>query len=308
MSGVDRRTLLLGSAAMAAGRLLAQEPAGAAAQPVPRKRTLKKAVMIGMVNEGKTLLEKFTILKECGFQGAELDSPSDQKPEDVLEAIEKTGVAVHGLVDSVHWRLPLSHASQEVRGKARQALETALRDAKRYGSTSILLVPAIVDAKTSYADAWTRSLAELQKVLPLAAECNVKIGIENVWNNFLLSPLEAARYVDELKSEWVGWHFDVGNVIHYGWPEQWVQILGKRICKLHIKEYSRKKSDAEGKWKGFSVELLEGDNGWPLVMRALDEIGFSTAPAGNWATAEVGGGDHKRLAAIATKMDQIFAL
>ena len=300
-SSIDRRTFLVGVAAATATGALAQDPAA------PRKRTLKKAVGIGMVATGKTLLEKFTILAQCGFDGVELDSPSDQKPQEVLEAAKQTGIVVHGLVDSVHWRLPLSHQSQAVRDKAREALETALRDGKRYGCTSILLVPAIVDATTSYDDAWTRSLAEIKKVLPLAAECKVKIGIENVWNNFLLSPLEAARYVDELQSEWVGWHFDVGNIVNSGWPEQWVKILGKRICKLHIKEYSRKKSDSEGKWKGFQVELLDGDNGWPLVMRALDEIGYSTAPSGNWATAEVGGGDAERLTAIAAKMTRIFA-
>lgn len=308
MSGpeLDRRAFLAGVAATAATGLRAQDkPDGA--QPPAKKRTLKKAVMIGMVKPGKTLLEKFEILKQCGFDGVELDSPSEQKPEEVLEAMKATGIVVHGLVDSVHWSLPLSHKSPQVRDKARAALETALRDGQRYGCTSILLVPAIVDAATAYDDAWSRSLEEIKKVLPLAAECKVKIGIENVWNNFLLSPLEAARYVDELKSEWVGWHFDVGNVIHYGWPEQWVRILGKRICKLHIKEYSRKRSDAEGKWKGFGVELQEGDNGWPQVMRALEEVGFSTAPQGNWATAEVGGGDAERLAAIAAKMTAIFA-
>ena len=97
----------------------------------------------------------------------------------------------------------------------------------------------------SYDDAWKRSLEEIRKAVPVAEELQVKIAIENVWNQFLLSPLEAARYVDEFDSPWVGWHFDIGNIINYGWPEQWIHILGKRIVKLHFKEFSKKKRDNE---------------------------------------------------------------
>ena len=101
----------------------------------------------------------------------------------------------------------------------------------------------------------------------------------------------------------MGWHFDIGNVINYGWPEQWIRILGKRIVKLHIKEYSRKKRDAEGLWKGFGVDLLEGDNDWPSIMKALDEVGYT-----GWGCAEISGGGADRLKVVADKMDQIFAL
>src|SRR5206468_11553733 len=142
-----------------------------------------------------------------------------------------------------------------------------LRDAKRYGASSVLLVPAVVSKEVSYNDAYTRSQAEIRKAIPLAEELGVKIAIENVWNQFLLSPLEAARYVDDFKSPAVGWHFDVGNVLNFGWPEQWITVLGKRIQKLHIKEYSRKKRDRDGLWKGFSVAFGEGDNNWRAIMK-----------------------------------------
>jgi len=181
-------------------------------------------------------------------------------------------------------------------------LATALLDAKRYKATSVLLVPAVVNSDTSYDQAWERSTAEIKAMLPTAQEAGVKIAIENVWNNFIMSPLEAARFVDQFESPWVGWHFDIGNVITYGWPEQWIRILGKRILKLHIKEYSRKKRDDSGLWHGFDVELGYGDNNWPAVMKALDEIGYA-----GWATAEVSGGDRERLAYIAKRMDQLFA-
>jgi hexulose-6-phosphate isomerase len=119
----------------------------------------------------------------------------------------------------------------------------------------------------------------------------------------LLSPLEAARYVDEFDSDAVGWHFDVGNVINYGWPEQWIHILGKRIQKLHIKEYSRKKRDKEGPGAGFGVKYLEGDNDWPSIMKALDDIGYN-----GWGIAEQGGGDSlEGLTDLSQRMDKIFA-
>ncbi|MCA9311525.1 MAG: sugar phosphate isomerase/epimerase, partial [Phycisphaerales bacterium] len=128
------------------------------------------------------------------------------------------------------------------------------------------------------------------------------IAFENVWNNFLLSPLEAARYIDEFESANIGWYFDVGNIINYGWPEQWIRILGHRIGKLDIKEFSRSKRNDEGLWKGFSVNLLEGDCGWDRVMAALRDINYR-----GWATAEVGGGDEARLRDIAERMDRILA-
>jgi len=108
--------------------------------------------------------------------------------------------------------------------------------------------------------------------------------------------------VDEFESPMVGWYFDVGNIVRYGWPEQWIRILGKRIIKLHVKEYSRKKADQEGVWKGFNAELLEGDCSWPAVMTAVREVGYT-----GWFTAEIGGGRRERLENIATLMERIFA-
>jgi hexulose-6-phosphate isomerase len=205
-------------------------------------------------------------------------------------------------MNSAHWSSPLSDPNPEVRARGMEGLKTALRDAKKLGCSSVLLVPAVVKKDVSYADAYTRSQAEIRKVVPLAEELGVTIAIENVWNQFLLSPLEAARYVDEFNSPRVGWHFDVGNLVNYGWPEQWIRILGKRIAKVHVKEFSRSKRDKEGLWKGFEVELLAGDCDWPAVMKALDDIGYQ-----GWLIAEISGGDAQRLKTIAELMDRILA-
>jgi hexulose-6-phosphate isomerase len=299
-------------AATAAGLALAAVPgAGVAAQPPAKpRRTLRKAVMIGMIRDGATWEERFKVLKDAGFEGVEGDSPlpKEVKLGEILAAAEKAGIKIHGMVDSNHWAIPLNAPDATAQDQALDALSTCLRDAKTVGASSILLVPGIVNERLSYDECWTRSIALIRRALPLAKETGVKIAIENVWNAFIMSPLEAARYLDELNDPMVGWHFDIGNVINFGWPEQWVKVLGERILKLHIKDFSRKKRDDEGLWKGFNVQLGEGDAGWPRVMAGLDACGYSTDPAGRWATAEVSGGDSKRLLQVSEQMDRIFAL
>jgi len=271
-------------------------------RPVTKKRNLRKACMLGMVEGDGSILEKLTLLKEAGFEGVEIDSPSSLDLDEVLAAMAKTGLEVAGTVDSVHWSETLSDPDPAVRAKGVAGLETALRDAKKLRAGSVLLVPAVVNAKVSYDDAWKRSTAEITKVVPLAAELGVRISIENVWNHFLLSPLEAARYVDQFESPHVGWHMDLGNVVNYGWPDQWIAVLGKRIRRLHIKDYSRKKRDEQGLWKGFDVELGQGDVGWPATMAALDAIGYE-----GWASAEVAGGGAERMRTVSKQMDALFA-
>jgi hexulose-6-phosphate isomerase len=298
MNSIDRRSFLKITAGAAAGAAFAATPVFAQT----KKRAIKKGVNLGMVQTKGSVADKFKLLKDLGFDGIELNRPGGAAADEILKARDASGLAVGNIIDSVHWGKSLSDPNPEVRAQGVEGLKSALHDARDFGCPTVLLVPAVVKKDVSYADAYTRSQAEIRKVIPLAEELKVKIDIENVWNQFLLSPLEAARFVDELGSPWVGWHFDVGNVINYGWPEQWVRILGKRIGCLHIKEFSRSKRDKEGLWKGFGVELMEGDDDWPAVMKALDEVGYS-----GWAIAEIPGGDEARLKDIAARMDKIFA-
>ena len=309
---IDRRKFLCAAGGAAAGAFLAPAfvaPSFAAAQgqappasAPARKRKLKKGLGIGMIGIPGTLEEKFKAVKQLGFDGVEIDSPSKLGIDEIVKAKDAAGIEIPSAIDAVHWTRTLCDPDPKIRTEAVKVLEQALRDVKKAGGSSVLLVPAVVNANISYEDAWNRSTEEIRKVLPVAAELQVRIAVENVWNQFIMSPLEARRYVDDFQSPWVGWHLDIGNVITYGWPEQWIRILGKRIQKLHIKEYSRKKRDAEGLWKGFDVELLEGDNNWPAVMAALDDIGYD-----GWGIAEVAGGDEKRLAEVSKRMDKIFA-
>ena len=225
--------------------------------------------------------------------------------DEVLRARDATGLAIATVSCGQHSR-GLSHPDAAQRAEAVEGVKQALRDAKRYGASSILVVAGGVSEEVTYAAAYQRAQEALRQAVPLAEELGVKLACENVWNHFLLSPLEAARFVDEFHSPAAGWHFDVGNAIYLGWPEQWIRILGQRIQKLHIKEYSRKKMGEKGLWAGFAVEYLEGDNDWPAVMKALDEIGYQ-----GWATAEPawhpkGVDPAARLKQISEKLDQIL--
>jgi hexulose-6-phosphate isomerase len=209
---------------------------------------------------------------------------------------------VHGVVSYDHWGKPLSDPDPAVRKAGLESFQGALRDAKAYGATSVLLVPGKCTKEVAYEDAYKRSQEEIRKAIPLAEELNVQILIENVWNDYLISPLEMARFIDEIESPVMGAYFDVGNVVRYGWPEHWIRTLGKRVRKLDIKEYSRQLQHSKGPRAGFGVKLGEGDCDWPAVLKALADIGYK-----GWATAEVAGGDAERLREISERMDRIFS-
>lgn len=263
----------------------------------------KKSLKFGMIKEDLSVLDKFQLVKDLGFHGVELDSPHGYSDEEILEAKAKTGLEIPGLVNSLHWEQPLSDPDPAVREVCTESMISALHQCKLYGGTTVLLVPAVVNETVGYDQAWERSTAEIKKMLAAASESGVKIAIENVWNNFLISPLEAAQFIDQFDHDMIGWYFDVGNIVRYGWPDQWVRILDHRILKIDVKEYSRKKQTDEGIWEGFNVKLGEGDSDWSKVNKALKEIGYS-----GWGSAEVPGGDRERLREISQRMDRIFKL
>lgn len=265
--------------------------------------SIRKAVKYGMIDEDLSIQGKFELLQELGYDGVELSSPNDLDNAEVVAARDATNIPIHGVVDSVHWNKTLSDPDAAVRAEGLAGLETALRDADAYGASTVLLVPAVVNENVSYDDAYHRSQAEIRKALPLAEELGVRIAIENVWNQFLFSPMEFARYIDDFESPWIGAYFDVGNAVTFGWPEQWVRILGDRILKLDIKEYSRERRDEAGPSAGFRVPLGEGSIDWSAVLEALAEIGYD-----GWATAEVPGGDRARLQEIAEGMNHVLDL
>jgi hexulose-6-phosphate isomerase len=270
------------------------------------KRALKKAFMMQAFpgKDEMSWMEKFKLLKDAGFDGAE--PPSHQEHKEILAARDAAGIQIASVTVGHHTRT-MSDPDPKKRATATEALKQALRDAKAYGATSVLCVAGRVDEAVHYKDAYQRTHDAIKPAVPLAEELGVKIAIENVWNDFLVSPLEMARFIDEFKSPGVGAHFDIGNCMKLGWPEHWIQILGKRIQKVHVKEYSQKKMWGDGVRKGFAVEYMEGDNDWPAIMKALDHVGYTgwhiAEPA--WRPANVE--PAVRLKQIAERMDKIFA-
>jgi len=284
-----RREFLQVSAAASAAAI-----SGSALADVEKPK-LKKAVKYGMVAIKGTDLEKLELVKKCGFLGVEIDSPSTIDLAALVKASKETGIAVHGVIDSVHWRDTLSSPNEAIRAKGLAALKGALQDAKTVGADTVLLVPGVVNKEVTYEQCYERSQAEVKKVLPLAEKLKVKIAIEVVWNNFLTTPEQLIQYVDDFKSESVGAYFDCSNMIKYGVPPaQWIRKLGKRMLKFDFKGYSKSKQ-----W----VAIGEGDEDWPAILKALAEIGYH-----GWATAEVGGGGEEHLKKISAAMDKVLGL
>ena len=285
---LNRRQILASSAIALTGAYCAQpeEGAEAAAPASPTETpgggplTIKKSLKFGMFREeGLSILEKFEILKEIGFDGVELDSPADLDQDEIIAARNSTGLEIPGVISALHWSKPLSDPDPAVRDEGRSGLEGALRAAARYGATTVLLVPAVVKKEVQYDDVWTRSQAEIRKALPVAREVGVKIAIENVWNSFLYSPLEMARYVDELNDSLVGAYFDVGNVINFGWPEQWIRILGL------ANHETRHQGIQPGKERpGGSLLRLPG----PVGRGGLRLAGSRERPGGDWLSWRMG--------------------
>ena len=261
-----------------------------------KKPRLKKAVKFGMIKvPGASIEDKFNLIKSLGFEGVEFDSPSDVNREEAVRARDKTGIVIHGVIDSIHWNVRLSDPDSAVRAKGLEGLRTAIKDAKLYGATTVLLVPGKVSnpSTENYEQCYARSQKEIRKAIPLADEAGVKIAIEVVWNDFITKPEQLVEYVDDFKTPTVGAYFDVSNMLKYGVPAAtWIRMLGKRMLKFDFKGYSHK-----NKW----VAIGEGDEDWPEVLKALDETGYH-----GWATSEVSGGGEKDLRDIAKRMDRVL--
>jgi hexulose-6-phosphate isomerase len=275
---------------MAASALAAQASAQSKRLPI------KKGVLVSMLPKEMSYADKFKLARDVGFDNIECNTVENQaEAEEIKAAADKAGLPVHSVMNSAHWRYPLSSSDPQVVATSIKGVETSLRNAKLWGAETVLVVPAVVNPETSYKDAWDRSVVAIKKVLPLAQELKVVIAIEEVWNKFLLSPLEFATYVDSFRSPWVKAYFDVGNVVLYGYPQDWIRTLGKRIVKVHLKDFRFRNRQAE------FVPLREGEINWPEVHKALAEIGYRGT-----ATVEVRGGGEAELREISKRVDLIL--
>ena len=247
--------------------------------------------------------------KEAGFDGVELTfheegslhvNLTNEELRAIRKYAESIGIELPSMYTGLNWQVCMTSADPDERANAARINERMLEVAHEIGANTLLIVPGVVDENTAYDDAYNRARDEIAGLVPKARSLGVSIGIENVWNKFLLSPLEFARIVDEINDPHVGAYFDVGNILAYGYPEQWIRILGKRIKKCHVKDFVVQRPG------GHFTTLLEGDVNWPAVRQAWNDIGYD-----DYVTVEIGPMRHNpALGAriMAESLDTIFNL
>jgi hexulose-6-phosphate isomerase len=266
----------------------------------PHRSPIFKSLKFGMVQENLSILDKFKLVQDLGYDGVELSSPGGQDKKQCLEASRKTGLPIHGVVDSRHWRLRATDPDAKHRKQCLDDLLTAIKESHFCGGSSVLFVPGH-GKDGPEEEIIPRTIDVIQQALPLAAKLGVRILIENVWNRMFYDhdgkPEQTAQryaaFIDACNSPWVGAYFDIGNHHRYGQPQEWVRTLGQRVVKLDVKGFSRDTNN----WSAIG----DGTINWPAVRTALDEIGFT-----GWCTAEVGGGDRKRLADILARLNRVL--
>jgi L-ribulose-5-phosphate 3-epimerase len=295
----DRRTFLKTLAAVAAaGSGLDAQQRPSASPPATGVTGIRKSTLINMLPRELPYAERFAMAKTAGFEAIEMQTVTrPEEAAEIKEASQKTGLRIHSVMNSAHWRQPMSSADPAVVNASVEGMETSLKNAALWGADAVLLVPGVVDPANSYRDVWTRSQRAIrERLLPMAKDLKVVIAIEEVWNKFLLSPIEFGRYVDEFDSPFVKAYFDVGNVVLFAYPQDWIRTLGARIVKVHVKDFKLEKSTYS--WKNIG----EGDIDWIEVRKALGEINYN-----GYITTEVGGGDAAYLADLSARLDRFLA-
>jgi L-ribulose-5-phosphate 3-epimerase len=266
-------------------------PALSSSGPLP----IKKGVLLDMLPDNLSYADRFKMARDVGFDVVQASAtPDERAAEEIKKAAIAAGLRIDSVMNVGDGENPLSSSNPAVVEQGLAGMRISLRNAKLWNSEAVLLVPAVVNPQTSYRDAWTRSQKEIRKLIPLAEQLEIAIAIEEVWNKFLLSPLEMANYIDEFKSRWIKVWFDVGNVLLYGYPQDWIRTLRGRIVKVHLKDFKRKED-------GYAwVNLGDGDVDWGVVRHAFAEIGYSGS-----AIVELDGGDEAYLRDVSRRVDRL---
>jgi L-ribulose-5-phosphate 3-epimerase len=241
---------------------------------------VKKGICFSSLPGSFPLRERLELAREVGIEGIEIPQfDTQEEVEQVAEVAGELGLEVHSVMGGTHWKLPLSSTDEDVREQAVQGINRALQVAKWSGAPVVLVVPGVVNDDVSYAAAYELSRKSINEILPTAEDLGVAMLLENVWNKFLLSPLEMRDFIDSFDTPLVQAYFDVGNILLYGYPHQWIEILGERIKRVHVKDF-----DVNARQ---FVPLLSGSVDWPRAANALRGIGYDS-----YVTAEVPGYRH----------------
>lgn len=287
---LSRRRFLYASGSFVLGSTLLQKGLLAQSENVNYAR-LKKGVQWSNLPKNLSELDRCKLAKDCGFDGIEIPPFTDENEANkVLESAQKNQLEIHSIIYG-GWDKPLSDPDLKVVEEGKQRIIKAIELAKKVGADTVLLVPAVVNERVRYQEAWERSQQHIRELIPIAEKNQVIIAVENVWNKFLLSPLEFRQYIDEINSPWVRAYFDMANVVIFGYPQDWIRTLGNRIVKLHIKDFKR---------NGYQWCKLpyEGDIDFAEVRLALHEIGYN-----GWVTEEFPAGDETHLKELSRRMD-----
>ncbi|MDP4133733.1 MAG: sugar phosphate isomerase/epimerase family protein [Bacillota bacterium] len=253
---------------------------------------MKKGISIWSFKEGP-LKENFNFAKQIGFDGVEVAiaetgeinlSSSKDEILKVKEDANKAGIELYSVASGLQWKYSLTSDSEAEREKSKACVRKQLEIASYLGCDTILIVPGVVSAEfapslgvVDYETCYLRAIESVKELAKTAEELKVTIGVENVWNKFLLSPIEMKMFIDEIGSKWVGSYFDAGNVLNFGYPEHWIKTLGNRIKKVHIKDFKKKIGTLDG-----FCDLQAGDMDFEGTIKALKEIGYD-----GWVTAEM---------------------
>jgi len=237
---------------------------------------MKKGICLGCL-PGSTLEAKLRLAKDAGFDGVEPGSmDSDEKVLELKKAADSAGLGIASIMSGKHWSHPLSSPDPAVRKVCNETVRRDLRHARMMGASAVLLVPGVVNDEVTYEKAWERSLAEIKDIAKAAEQEKVYVAIENVWNKFLLSPIEFKQFIKEANSPFVKAYFDCGNILFYGYPQHWLRTLGSLVVKIHVKGFNNYPKVA-------FTRSLKSDVPWKAVRQALTDIGYQ-----DYVTVEIG--------------------
>ena len=300
----SRRKFIKSSLAVACSTGIAsaafEPPSSATPNGIPAIRPaslpIKKGVLLDMLPANLSYTDRLKMARDVGFDVVQVPTePNQRVAEQIKKAAEGAGIRIDSVMNMDHWKYPLSSRDPATVERGLAGMRVSLQNANLWGADAVLLVPAVVNSETSYLDAWKRSQTQIRTLIPVAEKLKVVIAIEEVWNDFLLSPPEMAKYLDEFRSPWVKSWFDVGNVMLYGYPQDWIHTLNKRIVKVHLKDFKRKQD-------GYAwVNLGDGDVNWTAVRNAFSDTGYAGS-----AIVEIEGGDEAYLKDICRRVDMLL--
>lgn len=289
-----RQFLKSGSLGLAAGLV---GPSHGFASKHAQKRIYNAVKWTMIKGDHLSVLDKFKLSKDVGFDGISLMGHDWVTVKDVLQACDKTDLPVHNVNGANHWKVRLSDPDPVVRKQAKQDLRDTIQFSSDVGGDSVLVVVGKVTdpINENHDQVWERSTEIIKDTLPLAARLGVRILFENVGNDFCLTPKLWNQYIDQFESPWVGAFFDIGNHHSRGGAAEWLRAIGNRIVKLDVKGHSTERRK--------NCDIFDGDIPWEKVREEIQRIHFT-----GWATAEVSGGGEDRLRQVVQNMDRALGI